>query len=96
MNATALIAEDEPLLAQALQTELLRAWPALSVVKVVGDGCVGDVSGFVSSFLSEPNSVSRPNPYELDVVSLVERNFDVGDGMRTAEYLDAMTAAVGQ
>ena len=26
---TALIAEDEPLLAQALQAELARAWPAL-------------------------------------------------------------------
>ncbi len=38
MNATALIAEDEPLLAQALQTELLHAWPELAVVKVVGDG----------------------------------------------------------
>lgn len=38
MNATALIAEDEPLLAQALQAELARAWPDLSVVKVVGDG----------------------------------------------------------
>lgn len=38
MNATALIAEDEPLLAQALQAELVRAWPELAVVKVVGDG----------------------------------------------------------
>lgn len=38
MSATALIAEDEPLLAQALQAELARAWPDLSVVKVVGDG----------------------------------------------------------
>ncbi|MDP3166072.1 MAG: LytTR family DNA-binding domain-containing protein [Hydrogenophaga sp.] len=38
MNATALIAEDEPLLAQALQAELARAWPELAVVKVVGDG----------------------------------------------------------
>ena len=27
MNATALIAEDEPLLAAALQQELARAWP---------------------------------------------------------------------
>jgi DNA-binding LytR/AlgR family response regulator len=27
MNATALIAEDEPLLAQALAAELARAWP---------------------------------------------------------------------
>jgi len=38
MNATALIAEDEPLLAAALQAELARAWPALRVVAQVGDG----------------------------------------------------------
>ena len=36
--ATALIAEDEPLLAAALQAELARAWPALQVCAVVGDG----------------------------------------------------------
>ena len=35
---TALIAEDEPLLARALQAELARAWPALSIVATVGDG----------------------------------------------------------
>mgnify|MGYP001791924381 CR=1 FL=1 len=35
---TALIAEDESLLAQALQTELARAWPALRVLATVGDG----------------------------------------------------------
>jgi DNA-binding LytR/AlgR family response regulator len=35
---TALIAEDEPLLAQALQAELARAWPELRVVASVGDG----------------------------------------------------------
>lgn len=42
MNApptfTALIAEDEPLLAQALQAELARAWPELQVLATVGDG----------------------------------------------------------
>jgi len=38
MNATALIAEDEPLLAEALQAELARAWPALRITAVVGDG----------------------------------------------------------
>jgi len=37
-TATALIAEDEPLLAQALQAELARAWPGLRVVATVGDG----------------------------------------------------------
>ena len=34
----ALIAEDEPLLAAALQQELARAWPELQVVATVGDG----------------------------------------------------------
>jgi DNA-binding LytR/AlgR family response regulator len=38
MNATALIAEDEPLLAAALQAELARAWPTLRIVARVGDG----------------------------------------------------------
>ena len=38
MSPTALIAEDEPLLAQALQAELARAWPGLRVVDSVADG----------------------------------------------------------
>ncbi len=36
--ATALIAEDEPLLAAALQAELASAWPTLKVLATVGDG----------------------------------------------------------
>lgn len=35
---TALIAEDEPLLAQTLQRELLALWPELQIVAQVGDG----------------------------------------------------------
>ena len=38
MNATALIAEDEPLLAANLQAELARLWPELRIVASVGDG----------------------------------------------------------
>ncbi|MGJ7487855.1 LytR/AlgR family response regulator transcription factor [Variovorax sp. LT2P21] len=38
MKPTALIAEDEPLLAQALQAELALAWPDLQVIANVGDG----------------------------------------------------------
>jgi DNA-binding LytR/AlgR family response regulator len=38
MNPTALIAEDEPLLAANLQAELARAWPELKVVANVGHG----------------------------------------------------------
>ncbi len=35
---TALIAEDEPLLAQALRAELARAWPALQLLETAVDG----------------------------------------------------------
>ena len=38
MRATALIAEDEPLLAQALQADLARLWPELDIAATVGDG----------------------------------------------------------
>ena len=38
MQATTLIAEDEPLLAQALKAELGRVWPELRVLALVGDG----------------------------------------------------------
>jgi DNA-binding LytR/AlgR family response regulator len=38
MNPTALIAEDEPLLAQALQAELATAWPELQVRALARDG----------------------------------------------------------
>jgi DNA-binding LytR/AlgR family response regulator len=38
MNPSALIAEDEPLLAQALQADLALLWPQLKIVATVGDG----------------------------------------------------------
>ncbi|MES2100523.1 MAG: LytTR family DNA-binding domain-containing protein [Pseudomonadota bacterium] len=38
MNATALIAEDEPLLAANLQVELAQLWPELRIVANVGHG----------------------------------------------------------
>lgn len=38
MEPTALIAEDEPLLAAHLRAELARCWPALRIVAQVGDG----------------------------------------------------------
>lgn len=38
MTPTALIAEDEPLLAEGLKAELARAWPELQIAAMVGDG----------------------------------------------------------
>jgi DNA-binding LytR/AlgR family response regulator len=45
MNATALIAEDEPLLAAALQAELAAAWPELRVIATVGNGAAAVAQG---------------------------------------------------
>ncbi len=52
MNATALIAEDEPLLADALVAELASAWPALRITAVVGDG-----ESAVAQALAQPPDV---------------------------------------
>ena len=49
--ATALIAEDEPLLAQALAGELVRAWPELQVLASVGDG----LSAVTQTLLLKPD-----------------------------------------
>ncbi|MEY4427442.1 MAG: hypothetical protein RLZZ182_131, partial [Pseudomonadota bacterium] len=38
MTFSALIAEDEPILAQALTTQLTRIWPALQLSPVATDG----------------------------------------------------------
>ena len=38
MSVSALIAEDEPLLAMSLRSELERAWPEVAVLATVGDG----------------------------------------------------------
>jgi DNA-binding LytR/AlgR family response regulator len=38
MNITALISEDEPLLAESLKQDLAALWPQLQIVATVGDG----------------------------------------------------------
>ncbi len=38
MNITALIAEDEPLLAEGLKQDLAALWPQLQIVATIGDG----------------------------------------------------------
>ena len=48
---SALIAEDEPLLAAALSAELAVAWPALQVVATVGDG----VSAVAQALAMQPD-----------------------------------------
>jgi DNA-binding LytR/AlgR family response regulator len=66
---TALIAEDEPLLAQALQAELARAWPELQVLGVVGDGA----SAVVQALAQQPDvlffDVRMPGQSGLDAAT---------------------------
>jgi DNA-binding LytR/AlgR family response regulator len=57
MNATALIAEDEPLLAANLQAELARAWPELRIVANVGHGAAA----------VEQSLILRPDAVFLDI-----------------------------
>ncbi|MES3012876.1 MAG: LytTR family DNA-binding domain-containing protein [Pseudomonadota bacterium] len=47
MNATALIAEDEPLLAANLQAELAQLWPELRIVANVGHGAAAVERGLL-------------------------------------------------
>ena len=72
MNTTApraLIAEDEPLLAAALQQELSQAWPELQVVASVGDG----VSAVRESLALEPEvlffDIRMPGQSGLDAAA---------------------------
>lgn len=69
MIFTALIAEDEPLLAHALQAELAQAWPALRVVATVGDG----VSAVAQALVLRPDvlffDIRMPGQSGLDAAA---------------------------
>lgn len=67
--ATALIAEDEPLLAAALQAELVKAWPQLRIAATVGDGA----SAVVQSLALRPDvlffDIRMPGQSGLDAAA---------------------------
>lgn len=69
MNPSALIAEDEPLLAQTLQRELLALWPELHIVAQVGDGA----SAVQAALAHTPNvlflDIRMPGQSGLDAAS---------------------------
>jgi DNA-binding LytR/AlgR family response regulator len=79
MNTTALIAEDEPLLARALQAELALAWPALHISAVVGDG---------------ESAVAQALAHQPDVLFLDIRMPGLSGLETAAELADAWPAGV--
>ena len=90
---TALIAEDEHLLAQALQAELARAWPALRVVATVGDGA----SAVRQALALQPDvlffDIRMPGMSGLDAATeLAEQWPTTGPGARPFPQLVFVTA----
>ena len=75
-RTTALIAEDEPLLAAALQAELARLWPDLQVLPSVGDGH----SALAQALALQPDvlffDVSMPGLSGLDAAAALADAWD--------------------
>lgn len=75
---TALIAEDEPLLAAVLQAELASAWPELRVVAVVGDGA----SAVRQALLLRPDvlffDIRMPGQSGLEAAAELADEWDTG------------------
>lgn len=73
---TALIAEDEPLLAAALQAELARLWPELRILASVGDG----ISAVAQSLARKPDvlffDIRMPGQSGIDAAAALADAWD--------------------
>ena len=89
---SALIAEDEPLLAQALKAELARAWPQLDVVASVGDG----VSAVTQALALQPDvlfmDIRMPGQSGLEAADALARRWPTGPDARHFPLLVFVTA----
>ena len=92
LPATALIAEDEPLLAQALQAELAKAWPALQVLAKVGDGA----SAVRTALALQPDvlwfDIRMPGMGGLDAATELADHWPTGAGSKPFPALVFVTA----
>jgi DNA-binding LytR/AlgR family response regulator len=79
MQATALIAEDEPLLARALAAELQRAWPDLDLLPAVGDGA----SAVAQALALQPDvlffDIRMPGMSGLEAAAALAEDWPAGD-----------------
>lgn len=91
-RATALIAEDEPLLAQALQAELALAWPGLQVLATVGDGA----SAVRTALALQPDvlwfDIRMPGMGGLDAAAELADLWPTGPGSKPFPALVFVTA----
>lgn len=89
---TALIAEDEPLLAQALAADLQRAWPALRITATVGDGA----SAVAAALAQTPDvlffDVRMPGMNGLDAAAELADRWPTAAGARPFPKLVFVTA----
>lgn len=91
-QATALIAEDEPLLAKALQAELGLVWPALQVLACVGDG----LSAVRQALASQPDvlffDIRMPGLSGLEAAAQLADEWPAGPAAPTFPLLVFVTA----
>jgi DNA-binding LytR/AlgR family response regulator len=78
----ALIAEDEPLLAESFKRELARAWPELAVARIVGDG---------QSAVTQALAL-LPDVVFLDIQMPVMTGLEAASGL-ASEWADSASAA---
>ncbi|ODU11150.1 MAG: DNA-binding response regulator [Rubrivivax sp. SCN 71-131] len=89
---TALIAEDEPLLAAHLKAELARLWPALRIVAEVGDG----LSAAREALARAPDicflDIRMPGANGLDAAQALAEDWPAGAGAPPFPLLVFVTA----
>lgn len=89
---TALIAEDEPLLADALAGELARLWPALRIVARAGDG----ESAVRQALEASPDvcflDIRMPGMNGLEAARAIAEEWPEGEGARPFPLLVFVTA----
>ena len=92
MNPTALIAEDEPLLAADLRQTLQRLWPGLDIVATVGDG----LQAVTQALALQPTlvflDIRMPGCSGLEAASALAEDWPQGPGAAPFPLLVFVTA----
>ena len=96
MKATALIAEDEPLLAQALQAELAALWPELQVVAVAPNGLQAQRDLLAQAPDIAFLDVRMPGASGIEVAQAIAEDWPEGSPAAAAGLRDRLRAVRGR